>query len=129
LAEAELGGALKADRQEHVVTVAIEAARAEDAVAIGQALVALIKANGLRYWGDSRATPDQPGLNVGVLDLPEQATLLNGPRAIAIDTALRDEILVRSSFSASCRRSPLTSSRPRPATAGAGDRGPTPDAT
>jgi capsular polysaccharide biosynthesis protein len=89
LADAELVGALKAERQEHVVTVAVEAARAEDAVAIGQAVVALIKTNGLGYWGDSRATPDQPGLNVGVLDLPEQAILLNGPRAIAIDTALR----------------------------------------
>jgi hypothetical protein len=52
-------------------------------------MVALLKANGLRYWGDPRATPNAPGLNVGVIDLPDQAALLNGPRAIMIDVALR----------------------------------------
>jgi hypothetical protein len=87
--EAALAGALNGIRQDNVVTIAISAARPEDAVAIGPAMVALLKANGLRYWGDPRATPGAPGLNVGVLDLPKQATLLNGPRAIAIDVALR----------------------------------------
>jgi hypothetical protein len=71
------------------VTIAISAARPEDAVAIGPALVALLKTNGLRYWGDPRAMPSAPGLNVGVLDLPDQAALLNGPRALIIDVALR----------------------------------------
>jgi hypothetical protein len=52
-------------------------------------MVALLKKNGLRYWGDARATASAPGLNVGVLDLPDQAALLNGPRAILIDVALR----------------------------------------
>jgi capsular polysaccharide biosynthesis protein len=86
---AALAGALNGIRQDNVVTIAISAARPEDAVAIGPAMVALLKANGLRYWGDQGAMPGAPGLNVGVLDLPEQAALLNGPRAIAIDVALR----------------------------------------
>lgn len=86
---AALAGALNGIRQDNVVTIAISATRPEDAVAIGPAMVALLKANGLRYWGDSRATPDAPGLNIGVLDLPDQATLLNGPRALASDVALR----------------------------------------
>jgi hypothetical protein len=84
-----LAGALNGIRQDNVVTIAISAARAEDAVAIGPALVALLKTNGLRYWGDPRATPSAPGLNIGVLDLPDQAALLNGPRALIIDVALR----------------------------------------
>jgi hypothetical protein len=87
--EAALAGALNGIRQDNVVTIAISAAHPEDALAIGPAMVALLKANGLRYWGDPRATPGAPGLNVGVLDLPDQAALLNGPRAIAIDVALR----------------------------------------
>jgi len=86
---AALAGALNGLRQDNVVTIAISAARPEDAVAIGPAMVALLKANGLRYWGDPRAVPGMPGLNVGVLDLPDQAMLLNGPRAIAIGLALR----------------------------------------
>jgi hypothetical protein len=87
--EAALAGALNGLRQDNVVTIAIAAARAEDALAIGPAIVALLKANGLRYWGDPRAVPGAPGLNVGVIDLPDQALLLNGPRTIAIDVALR----------------------------------------
>jgi hypothetical protein len=86
---AALAGALSGVRQDNVVTIAISAASPKDAVAIGPAMVALLKTNGLRYWGDPRATPGTPGLNVGVLDLPDQAALLNGPRAIVIDVALR----------------------------------------
>ncbi|HEU5104025.1 MAG TPA: hypothetical protein VFU22_33645 [Roseiflexaceae bacterium] len=87
--EQDLAGALNGLRQDNVVTVAVEAARPSDAVAIGQAMVGLLKANGLQYWGDPRATAESPGLNVGVLDLPNQAALLNGPRAVVIDTTLR----------------------------------------
>ena len=86
---AALVGALNGIRQDNVVTIAISAAQPADAVAIGPAMVALLKTNGLRYWGDPRAVPGAPGLNVGVLDLPDQATLVNGPRAVAIDVALR----------------------------------------
>ena len=84
-----LVGALNGIRQDNVVTIAIAAASPEEALAIGPAMVTLLKTNGLRYWGDPRATPGAPGLNVGVLDLPEQAALLNGPRAMATDVALR----------------------------------------
>ncbi len=86
---AALAGTFNGIRQDNVVTIAISAAHPEDALAIGPAMVALLKANGLRYWGDPRATPSAPGLNVGVLDLPDQAALLNGPRTIVIDVALR----------------------------------------
>ena len=85
---AALVGALNGIRQDNVVTIAISADQPADAVAIGPAMVALLKTNGLRYWGDPRAVPGVPGLNVGVLDLPDQATLLNGPRAVMIDVAL-----------------------------------------
>ena len=87
--EVALAGALSGIRQDNVVTIAISAARPEQAVAIGPAMVALLKTNGLRYWGDPRATPGAPGLNVGVLDLPDQAALLNDSRAIMIDVTLR----------------------------------------
>ncbi|MEO7910833.1 MAG: hypothetical protein ABIV47_14405 [Roseiflexaceae bacterium] len=87
--ETALAGALNGIRQDNVVTIAISAAQPADAVAIGPAMVALLKANGLRYWGNPRAVPGAPGLHVGVLDLPDQAALLNGPRAIVIDVALR----------------------------------------
>lgn len=86
---AALVGALNGIRQDNLVTIAVAAAQPTDAVAIGPAMVALLKANGLRYWGAARAVPGAPGLNVGVLDLPNQATLLNGPRAVAINMALR----------------------------------------
>jgi capsular polysaccharide biosynthesis protein len=87
--EAALAGALNGLRQDNMVTISIAAAQPEDAVSIGKTMVALLKANGLRYWGDPRATPASPGLNVGVLDLPDQAALLNGPRTIVVDLALR----------------------------------------
>ncbi|HET9223109.1 MAG TPA: hypothetical protein VFO07_11420, partial [Roseiflexaceae bacterium] len=34
-------------------------------------------------------TPERPGVNVAVLELPGEAALLNGPRAIALEVALR----------------------------------------
>src|SRR4051812_40936118 len=43
---ASLAGAINGTRQDNVVTIAISAARPEDAVAIGPAMVALLKANG-----------------------------------------------------------------------------------
>jgi capsular polysaccharide biosynthesis protein len=82
-------GALNGIRQDNVVTIAISAAQPADALAIGPAMVSLLKTNGLRYWGDQRAVPGASGLHVGVLDLPDQPTRLNGPRAIVIDVALR----------------------------------------
>jgi capsular polysaccharide biosynthesis protein len=87
--EAALAGALQASSQDHVVTIAAQAAGPESAVAIVQSTIELVRRNGLRYWGDPSATPDRPGLNVQVLDPPETATRLNGARAIAVDVGLR----------------------------------------
>jgi hypothetical protein len=86
---AALAGMLRSGNQEHVVTIAAEAASPADAVAIAQTAVELIRRNGLRYWGDPAATPDRPGLNVAVLAPPEQAGRVNGARAIVADVGLR----------------------------------------
>ncbi|HEX9369628.1 MAG TPA: hypothetical protein VF897_01430, partial [Roseiflexaceae bacterium] len=87
--EHALVGALRASTQDRVVVIAVEAAGPDDAVAIGEATVGLVQRNGLRYWGDPHATPASPGLDVGVLDPPQQAARLNGPRAIALEVGLR----------------------------------------
>jgi capsular polysaccharide biosynthesis protein len=81
--------ALQSWNQDHVVFISAAAARSDDAGAIARAAVAMIQANGLRYWGEPRATVSQPGLNVAVLSLPDQAELLNGPRALAQEVLLR----------------------------------------
>jgi capsular polysaccharide biosynthesis protein len=81
--------ALHAENQKHVVLLSATADSPSDAVAIVQAAAELIKQNGRRYWGDPTATSARPGVDVALLDLPAQAALLNGPRAIALDTALR----------------------------------------
>jgi capsular polysaccharide biosynthesis protein len=81
--------ALHAENQKHIVYLSATAADPADAVAIVQAAVDLVRANGLRYWGDLNATPERPGISVAVLDLPAEAALLNGPRSIAFEVALR----------------------------------------
>jgi capsular polysaccharide biosynthesis protein len=81
--------ALHAENQKHVVYLSATTADPANAVAIVQAAVDLVRANGLRYWGDQSATPERPGVNVAVLDLPAAAALLNGPRAVALEVALR----------------------------------------
>src|SRR5262249_46069961 len=86
---AAVAGSLQSWNQDHVVFISTAAARPEQAAAIAQAAVAMIQANGLRYWGEPRATLSQPGLNVAVLSLPDQAELLNGPRALAQEVLLR----------------------------------------
>lgn len=86
---AALAGAIQASNQDHVVTIAVQAASPGDAVAIVQAAIDLVGRNGLQYWGDRGATAARPGLNVAVLDPPEQAARLNGPRSIALDVGLR----------------------------------------
>jgi capsular polysaccharide biosynthesis protein len=80
---------IQAADDQHVVYLSVTSADPAEAAAIAEAAVAAIKANGLRYWGDPRATPEHPGLNVGVLDPPAQASRVNGPRAIASEAALR----------------------------------------
>ncbi|MFL5805478.1 MAG: YveK family protein [Roseiflexaceae bacterium] len=81
--------ALHAENQRHVVYLSASTGDPADAVAIVQAAVDLIKTNGRRYWDDSNATPEYPGAAVAVLELPAAAAQLNGPRAIALDVALR----------------------------------------
>jgi hypothetical protein len=86
---ATVAEALHAWNQDHVVFIAAAEAHPEQAVALARAAVAMIQANGLRYWGEPRATAAQPGLNVAVLSLPDVANLLNGPRAFAQELGLR----------------------------------------
>jgi capsular polysaccharide biosynthesis protein len=89
MSQAAVQQSLGAANDQHVVYLSATTADPADAALIADVAVMLIKTNGLRYWGETRATPANPGLNVAVLDLPTQATRLNGPRAIAIDVVLR----------------------------------------
>jgi capsular polysaccharide biosynthesis protein len=89
LDQAQVEQALHAENQQHVVYLSVTTANPADAVVIAQTAVTLIKTNGRRYWGDPNATPEHPGADVAVLDLPAEAALLNGPRAIAIEVGLR----------------------------------------
>ena len=89
LDQALVAQALHGENQKHVVYLSATTADPADAVAIVQAAVDLVRTNGLRYWGDSSATPERPSVNVAVLDLPAEALLLNGPRAIVLEVALR----------------------------------------
>ena len=89
LDQALVAQALHGENQRHVVYLSATTAGPADAVAIVQVAVDLVRTNGLRYWGDTSATPERPGISVAVLDLPGEAALLNGPRAIALEVALR----------------------------------------
>lgn len=81
--------ALHAENQRHVVFLSASTADPADAVAIVQVSVDLIKTNGLRYWGDMSATPEHPGADVAVLDLPALAAQINSAQAIAMEVVLR----------------------------------------
>jgi capsular polysaccharide biosynthesis protein len=89
LDQAQVAQALHGENQKHVVYLSATTAGPAEALAIVQAAVELVRTNGLRYWGDTSVTPERPGVNVAVLDLPAEAALLNGPRAIALEVALR----------------------------------------
>jgi hypothetical protein len=86
---AALGDAISASTTEHTVAITVAQAQPEQALAIAQALIGLLGSRGLRYWGDPSSSPQRPGLSVGVLDPPAQATRLNGPRSLALEVALR----------------------------------------
>jgi hypothetical protein len=86
---AALAGAISAATSEHAVALTIADAQPDRAIAIAQALIEVLRANGLRYWGDPSAAAGDAGLNIGVLDPPAQALLLNGPRAIGLEVGLR----------------------------------------
>src|SRR5262245_13860458 len=89
LDQALVAQALHAENQKHVVYLSASTANPADAVAIAQVAVDLVQSNGLKYWGDPNATLEHPGILVAVLDQPAEAALLNGPRAIALEVALR----------------------------------------
>jgi hypothetical protein len=86
---ADLAGAISATTSEHAVALTIADAQPYRAIAIAQALIEVLRANGLRYWGDLTATAGSTGLNVGVLDPPAQAVRLNGLRALGLEIGLR----------------------------------------
>lgn len=85
-----VAGALSASNQDHVVTIGIRTSVPGDAVAIAQAAVVALETNGLSYWDDDApVTPELPGLNVSVLNLPTEAVQVNGLRSMAIEVFLR----------------------------------------
>ena len=53
------------------------------------AAVGQLVSGGLRYWGAAPIVAKQPGLAVVVLDMPSQASRLNGPVALAREVVLR----------------------------------------
>jgi capsular polysaccharide biosynthesis protein len=80
---------LSASNDHHVVYLSVAADDPAEAVAIADAAIAVLKANGMRYWGSTQATAEQPGLDIAVLDPPASAARINGTRAIALEVALR----------------------------------------
>lgn len=86
---AAVRAAISASQEKHVVTLSVTAGDPAEALAIAETAVATARANGLRYWGDPRATPGNPGINIAVLEPPGAAARLNGARVIAAEVALR----------------------------------------
>jgi capsular polysaccharide biosynthesis protein len=78
-----------ATTSEHEVVAIVGSTLPEQALAVAKALIEVLQSNGLRYWGDPNATSAHPGLHVGVLDPPEQAVRLNGPRSVVLEVGLR----------------------------------------
>lgn len=86
---AALVGTLAAGFSEHTVGIMIQAATPAAASTIAEATLALLREQGLKYWGIANSAKGEPGLNIGLLDPPAPPTRLNGPRAIALDVGLR----------------------------------------
>jgi hypothetical protein len=89
IGEADLAGAISASTSEHAVAIVVASGQPGQATAIAQALIEVLRAGGMRYWGDASATPAQPGLLVGVLDPPGQAVRLDSLRSLALEIGLR----------------------------------------
>ena len=89
LDEATLLDMISATTSEHEVVAMVAGTLPEQALAVAKALIEVLQTQGLRYWGDPNATAEHPGLNVGVLDPPEQAVRLNGPRSVVLEVGLR----------------------------------------
>lgn len=86
---ADLAGMLAANFSEHTVSVSVQSPAPELPGATATALIDLLRRNGLHYWGDPAASAERPGLLVGVLDPPGPAARVGGPRALALELALR----------------------------------------
>jgi hypothetical protein len=87
--ETMLINTISAIASEHEVVATIAGTLPEQAITVAKMLIAVLQTQGLRYWGDPSATPEHPGLHVGVLDPPEQAVRLDGPRSLALEVGLR----------------------------------------
>lgn len=84
-----IAAALNAGFSDHTVSIIAQADDPAIASALAETVPALLRTNGLRYWGDTTITPAQPGLNIAVLDPATPPTRVNGPRALASQLALR----------------------------------------
>lgn len=72
------------------VVLTVTTSSPDDALPIAQAALDLIKTRGLYYWGDAAATPEDPGINVVVLDpLPSQPILSNNMKDLLLELSLR----------------------------------------
>jgi capsular polysaccharide biosynthesis protein len=89
LDESVVAQSIQASNQQRVVSIVVTAPQPGDAMAIAQGAIDLLQRNGLRYWGETRVNAKQPGINVGVLDPPAPATLVDTPRTMAREVALR----------------------------------------
>ena len=57
IGEAELASAISATTSEHAVAVTVARGQPEQATEIVQVLIEVLRAGGMRYWGDTAATP------------------------------------------------------------------------
>jgi capsular polysaccharide biosynthesis protein len=89
LSESDLRGVFTASTQGRAVLITAQASTPEAAINLARTAVAQLTTNGLRYWGDTAANPQQPGLNVGVLDLPNDANHFNDLRYYLRQIGLR----------------------------------------
>lgn len=80
---------LGAEIDQRTVLLTASAADPADALAMLQAALDLLQANGLRYWGVTDLAPRDSGITLVVLDMPAAATRTNGLRPIALAVGLR----------------------------------------
>lgn len=89
LAPEAIQPAFRVNNEHRVMLVTVTAATPEDARAIMDAAIFLVETHGLQLWGEREATPEQPGVNVAVLNLPEQPAPQKTIRSMALEIGLR----------------------------------------
>lgn len=82
-------GALHGSTDGKIVTVTATASQPQAAQATVQAALDLLRANGLRYWGDPTWSPEHPGVNIGALDPPSPPAPAQSTRALLLGAAMR----------------------------------------